>query len=270
MLASAPGSFRFTGEITAAQRSYFEENGFLKFEEMMTPEQVEIMREDAVSLEARTLRGEIPLADVDDLVAPSIDATGRKVLHRLPYFTRYNARTAALFGAVLPRIAAGLLGPRGWILEDTLHGIIRQMKMGGKTSSYSQIHWHVDFTEDHMLTPVVVVGTYLDASTRENGCLALIPGSHRFPLARRVPPTLFVEAQPGDVICHAHNIYHGSGPVADPHYQRTTIYAYLSGGIDPGPDLPYAPEDVKQEIKTIWADDTSRGHEFEVEVESGA
>ncbi len=100
--------------------------------------------------------------------------------------------------------------------------------------------------------PVVTIGIYLDPSTTRNGCLAVAPMSHRYP-SRRLPSVpLFVEVQPGDVICHAHGVYHGSGPVLPGAPSRATLYLYFCGGTYPGPDLPFAGAARKDEARNLF------------------
>jgi len=239
--------------VSEGQRAYFEEYGFIVFAGVFSRDEVAVIREDAEVLATRTLADEIPASDVDDLTPRSRDERGNELLHRLPYFTRYSPRTRALVDT--PRLHAlgrALVGEQAWLLEDTLHGVIWQMKYGGRDSAYSEIRWHVDFRDDHLLAPVVSAGIYLDESTSENGCLAVVPASHRFPPRRLPPVPVLVEARPGDVVCHAHDLLHGSGPVRRDGSRRATLYLYFCGGAYPGPDLPFAGEEAKREIKKLF------------------
>jgi ectoine hydroxylase-related dioxygenase (phytanoyl-CoA dioxygenase family) len=141
------------------------------------------------------------------------------------------------------------------MLEDTMHGVIWQMKRGGKRSAYSRIRWHIDFRDDHPLAPVMSAGIYLDRSTVDNGCLAVVPGSHRFPPGPAIPPIpYYIEAEPGDVVCHAHDVYHGSGPALADSDRRATLYIYFCGGEHPGEvDLPFASEEAKSESRRLFS-----------------
>jgi ectoine hydroxylase-related dioxygenase (phytanoyl-CoA dioxygenase family) len=249
---SAPHRFTLGERVSEGQRRYYEEFGFIVFGGVLSPEEVGTIRREAEALEERTLAGELPATDVDDLTPASFDDDGRKRLHRLPYFTRYCPASSEIVHQ--PKIASlqSLLAEGGWMLEDTLHGAIWQLKRGGKGSKYSEIRWHIDFDDDHALSPVVSAGIYLDDSTTQNGCLALAPMSHRYPPRRLPPVPLLIEAQAGDIVCHAHNIYHGSGPVPPGAPSRATLYLYFCGGVYPGPDLPFAPAERKQGIRQLF------------------
>lgn len=251
VLAPAAPGFTFTGEVTAAQRDFYEEYGFIAYRHVFARSEVEAIRADARELESRTLKGEIPAAHCDQVLPPGEDEAGRTFLHRLPYFTRYCEHTRRLITERgLDAIGTGLIGSRTWRLDDTMGGAIWQLKMGGK-GHYSVIDWHLDFPEDHPLVPVVSVGIYLDPSTINNGCLMVVPASNRYPIGRVAPSPLAVEAEPGDIFCHAYNIFHASGPIGD-QQRRATLYLYYSGGNYPGPGLPFAGEEATRRIRSLF------------------
>ncbi|HEV2999127.1 MAG TPA: phytanoyl-CoA dioxygenase family protein [Solirubrobacteraceae bacterium] len=256
---SAAHGFALGDGVTAGQRAWYEQFGFIVFRGVLSPEEVETIRGEAEALERRTLAGELPPSDVDDLTPPSRDEAGNARLHRLPYFTRYCPGAREIVHQ--PRIAslARLVADDAWMLEDTLHGAIWQLKRGGKGSRYSEIRWHIDFEDDHVLSPVVSAGIYLDESTVRNGCLAVVPMSHRYPPRKLPPVPLLVEARPGDVVCHAHNVYHGSGPVLAGAPSRATLYLYFCGGEYPGPDLPFAPPEHRSRVRRLFVGAGERG-----------
>jgi phytanoyl-CoA hydroxylase len=254
--AFGPPSFPFGREVTAGQADFYEEYGFLVYRGVFSEEEVRTIREDARDLERRTLNGEIPPERRDQLLPPGKDKNGRLYLHRLLYFTRYCERTRRLIEERgLDAIGPGLLGEGAWRLDDTMGGAIWQMKTGGK-GSYSSIDWHLDFPEDHPLVPVVSAGIYLDPSQINNGCLMVVPTSHRYPPSRVPPTPLAVEAAPGDVICHAYNIFHESGPISEGQ-QRATLYLYFCAADYPGAWLPFAGEEGKKKIQTLFHSDVA-------------
>lgn len=257
---SGPPSFRFTGEVTAGQTDFYEEYGFLVYRGVFSEAEVSIIQKDAQELERRTLAGEIPAEHRDELLPPGRDERGRLYLHRLLYFTRYSERTRRLIeGRKLDAIGAGLLGKGAWCLDDTMGGAIWQMKKGGK-GSYSSIDWHLDFPENHVLAPVVSAGIYLNPSQIGNGCLMVVPGSHKYPPSRVPPTPLAIEAAPGDVVCHAYNIFHESGPISDDQ-KRATLYLYLCAGEYPGAWRPFAGEEGKKKIQTLFHSDVAAAEE---------
>lgn len=219
---------------------FFRRYGFLILDQVFDAAEVQAIRDDATTLEQRTLRGDVPKHLRDEILRPSVDAGGHQRLHRLPYFTYMNERTSKLIDSrhFIP-LGQQLLGVRPWMLFDTMGGAIWQLKLGG-SSSYSSIQWHLDFPDYHPLSPVASAGIYLDDSTTTNGCLIVVPGSHRYPPTPRdrLEP-MPVEVRAGDVVIHAHNLLHEGLPAAA-GTRRATLYLYLCAGEYPGQWIPFS------------------------------
>lgn len=67
---------------------------------------------------------------------------------------------------------------------------------------------------------------FLDESTRENGCLEVVPGSHLLPprvgfFDERPAGVEFVTAKRGDVVIHDVRIFHGSSTSCSPNLRRS-------------------------------------------------
>lgn len=73
---------------------------------------------------------------------------------------------------------------------------------------------------------------YLDPSTKENGALWAIPGSHRGgwdnleELDFNIPEAVLLEAQPGDILFHSTGVLHGSPPNRSGGLRRTFYVHY--------------------------------------------
>jgi ectoine hydroxylase-related dioxygenase (phytanoyl-CoA dioxygenase family) len=236
--------FQFNGSVTAEERAFYDRFGFLVYRGVFNADDIQLIKADAESLEADTLAGNIPAEHRDKVLAPSYDEHGKASLHRLPYFTLYSPRTRELVERRgLDALGPGLLGRPTWRFEDSIDGAVWQMKRR-KRSSYSALDWHLDFPHDHPVAPLVNVGIYLDAATTQNGCLVVVPGSHRFPPRRLEPVGLPVQVDAGDVICHANNILHHSGPVLD-DTSRATLYLYYAAGRKPTAGTAYTHQDAE-------------------------
>jgi phytanoyl-CoA hydroxylase len=233
--------FRFAGSVSEEQRAFYDRYGFVVYRGVFSAEEIDIIQTDAARLEADTLAGRIPAEHHDVVLNPSHDERGKASLHRLPYFTLYCQETRELVERRgLDALGPGLLGRPTWRFEDSIDGAVWQMKRR-KNSSYNALDWHLDFPHDHPVSPLVNVGIYLDAATTVNGCLMVVPGSHRFPACRIDPVGLPVEVEAGDVICHANNILHQSGPVLD-ETSRATLYLYYAAGLKPADGTIYTHE----------------------------
>jgi ectoine hydroxylase-related dioxygenase (phytanoyl-CoA dioxygenase family) len=112
--------------------------------------------------------------------------------------------------------------------------VVAKMPGGG-----AAVPWHRDppgemnIREGADAAPDFVVDIYLDASTRDNGCLWARPGSHRWTenesdsLDFSVPGAITVEAEPGDMLLHCTGVLHGS-PRNESGAMRRTLYLYFA------------------------------------------
>jgi phytanoyl-CoA hydroxylase len=104
----------------------------------------------------------------------------------------------------------------------------------------AEVPWHRDVELDDIVAnggdPCrdFTIDIYLDPSTRANGALWAIPGSHRGSPAS-VPSSDFtrddaviLEANPGDVFVHATTLLHGSPPNTSGESRRT-VYVHYRG-----------------------------------------
>ncbi len=245
--------FTFNGGVSLGQKQFYDTYGFIIFKGVLSTQEQATILEDAYELEQRTLAGTIPVSDIDDITPVGTMPDGKPLVHRLPYFTRYSPRSRTLIEEKqLLALGRGLIGEQAWLLEDTMHGAIFQQKLAAPQSQYSHIHWHIDFPADHVLGPVVSIGMYLDASTVANGCLLLVPASHRFPPGRFQAPAIPIEVEAGDVVCHADRIYHASTRPTERGAIRRTLYLYICAGTYPGANLPFSSEQTKRSVRTLF------------------
>jgi len=102
-----------------------------------------------------------------------------------PLFERIMRSAAVL------DIVAALIGP-----DVRYHHSKLNMKSAGVGSA---VEWHQDFVFfPHTNDDVLAVGIALDDCTQENGCLLVIPGSHRGPILDHHQGDVFVGAVPSD------------------------------------------------------------------------
>lgn len=98
-----------------------------------------------------------------------------------PIFDRINRLPQLL------DVVAALIGP-----EIRYQG----SKLNMKAAAYgSPVEWHQDFAfYPHTNDDLLAVGIYLDDCTLDNGCMLMIPGSHRWPILDHHQDGVFVGA----------------------------------------------------------------------------
>lgn len=101
--------------------------------------------------------------------------------------------------------------------------------------------WHVQ-PPLAVLQNMITLRLHLDAATTENGCLKLIPGSHRGGLlsAEQVAAYVethaatYVEASAGDALLMRPHLLHASEKAARPAARRILHFEYVSHDLPPG------------------------------------
>ena len=135
-------------------------------------------------------------------------------------------------------IVSQLIGSSVWTNGNKLN-----MKSGGFGSP---VEWHQDwawypFTNDDLLA----VGVCIDDMTEENGCLLVIPGSHRGPILNHHLDGIFaggvteesfddtaaekLEVKAGGISIHHVRTLHGSLPNLSPYPRRLLLFQYCAG-----------------------------------------
>lgn len=177
-------------------------------------------------------------------------------------FADFNIVNAVLPRKYAPELAGNLFEQRAQVLAEQLIGDDAQQdydqflsKRPGREQAV--FAWHQDLGYWPTGTPDTRTATFslaLDDATPENGCLQVVPGSHREPALRAHRPilrsdpqtglrdeahTLTVDLLPADAVLHLpvmrggitiHNerIVHGSGGNPSSRWRRTYILAHRS------------------------------------------
>ncbi len=167
------------------QINFYNEHGFLVVEDAIPMDMIEEARaavEDFVE-QSRAVTEHTDVYDLEPSHSPEEPRVRRLknpvAIH--PIFDRI-ARCDPLLD-----IVADLIGP-----DIRLHG----NKLNMKAAEFgSPVEWHQDFAfYPHTNDDLLAVGVYLDDCTLENGCLLMIPGSHRWEILDHHQDGVFVGA----------------------------------------------------------------------------
>lgn len=171
--------------LTRSQIDQYQETGFLAVEGVFAREDLEALRCVTDELVEQS-RGVTEHTDVYDLEPGHSPETPR--VRRIkspcavhPLFAEIAARDMLL------DLVASLLGS-----AIRLHG----NKMNLKSAEYgSPVQWHQDFAfYPHTNDDLLAVGIALDDCTLQNGCMLMLPGSHRGPILDHHQDGFFVGA----------------------------------------------------------------------------
>ena len=220
-------------------RERFEKDGFTVIRNAITPQMLDALRRTTDELIDRSRQ----LTRSDDSFDLEPDHSAER-----PRLRRINHPVvqAPIFwelassGAILD-IIEQLIGP-----DIKFHHSKLNTKVGG---GGTEIGWHQDFAFfPHTNDDLVACGIALDNSTTENGCLLVVPGTHRIGLLNhRLPNDEFVgkitdspdgrfdpdkavpvELKAGDMSIHHAMVVHGSLQNNSPKSRRLLIYQYAA------------------------------------------
>ena len=222
--------------LTEDQKTFFEENGYLPYERVLSDEEVAQLRERSEAIIARRvdhvperyiqLEGAFrnsPNADEDRL-----DQV-RKMTH-LCYFD--DLFEAVARNPEIVDVIEDLLGPNIKFYCDQL---MMKPRFNGTIT-----HWHQDSVAWPQFAPQGHVSCWvaLDDATVENGCMTVLPGSHKWgPIERdrkeaflestSIPDPMPVEVKAGHCMFHHGLNFHRTGANPTPNRRRGLALHYL-------------------------------------------
>ena len=192
---------------------FYHEYGYLHLPGVLSSAEVEQLQKATDRLIEFASSWQIPQQDFQYRRDPD---TGKHVLNRKNSTSKRAVEVQALYGHPrLLAIAEDLLGRDFTLADDAL--VIKMPEYG------APVPWHRDLATRTLRSAtdsLAVVGVDLDASTLDNGCVHLIPGTHKWDLVDiqdlvdehgfNLPGAIPVETEPGDVLVHAGNALHAS------------------------------------------------------------
>jgi ectoine hydroxylase-related dioxygenase (phytanoyl-CoA dioxygenase family) len=172
------------------QAAYFHVHGYLAVQDAFSPAEVERLRASLTSLEQKARR----LTESTDRLKLKLFGAGAEnpVVQQVaePHEISGEWRDLAADPRILD-VVERLIGP------DIL--LYYSMLMMKPARSGAPAPWHQDFAFFvHDRARLVACQVYLDDSTVENGCIHVVPGSHKFGLLNHFAGDTFTEAVQGD------------------------------------------------------------------------
>lgn len=159
--------------VTREQVDFYRENGFLAVEGVFSEAEMAEARRVVEEL-VEAARDITDHTDVYDL-EPSHSAAEPRVRRLKSPAAVHPVFDSLIRHPAMLDIVCALLGP-----EIRMHG----NKLNMKAAEYgSPVEWHQDFAfYPHTNDDLLAVGIALDDCLPENGCMLMVPGSHRWPI----------------------------------------------------------------------------------------
>lgn len=92
--------------------------------------------------------------------------------------------------------------------SDTRISVFRAMFMNKPAHKGTFLPWHQDRWTMLDRDPIVTIWLALDPATKKNGCVQIIPGSHRFGLINPTHPSGFLSKAQAAAICASDRVEH--------------------------------------------------------------
>jgi ectoine hydroxylase-related dioxygenase (phytanoyl-CoA dioxygenase family) len=229
--------------LTPAQIQFYRDSGYLGIENVFSPAEVaELGRvTDEFVEKSRAVTANDAVFDLEPSHTPETPRL-RRLKDPIKQHPAY--RRAILHPKVL-KIVSQLIGP-----SITSNGNKLNLKLANVGSP---VEWHQDWAfYPHTNDDLLAVGVAMDDSSLENGCLMVLPGTHRGPILDHHQDGVFAGAvtepgfrpdgavpillKAGGISIHHTRLLHGSAPNLSPHMRRLLLFQYCAA--DAWPLLP--------------------------------
>jgi ectoine hydroxylase-related dioxygenase (phytanoyl-CoA dioxygenase family) len=157
----------------ADQRAQYAELGYVTFPEMLERSEVDVLQAALAELLAEA--DEVPDGvEATEVFSFTRSDTGERRVRRIfNPIAHHQAFHDLVFHPRIVDAVEGLIGP-----NIQLHHT--KLNLKPPASGQARFEWHQDYPFfPHSNYDLVAVAVHIDESTEENGCLRVIPGSHR-------------------------------------------------------------------------------------------
>ncbi len=242
--------FTLGTEITEEQLNFFDEFGFIHFEDFLSTEDV-----DDIIKSTETLQHHWVINQVNQVngipIKYGYNEHGEKIVQRFPFTNLFSSEIQALLKHNSIQLLKSLM-PGSRIGEQEKDGVVVNHYVNVPNSSYKQLGWHTDSARDifygKKVLPMLNVGLYFDDSSEDNGGLRVLPGTHKqnafkmlfhkayFLSKREDGGEILVNAKKGDLVIHDGRMWHrvGQSPYFGERSRRRVMYIpFVTGDYQP-------------------------------------
>jgi hypothetical protein len=243
--------FKLGTEITREQRAFLDEHGFLVFERVAKPREVETIIAEIDRIEQDWLReGRESVNGIPLFAGKKKD--GARLIQRFPFTSLFSDEIERFVrdDRFLP--VRGLIGNDTRVGDEEKDGVVFNRYLNMPGSARPNLGWHTDGLRDlfylRMPKQMLNVGLHFDTCTKDTGGLRILPGTHRqgflsmcfkkpyFVSNRPDPNEIAVETERGDLTVHDGRTWHRveGSPFVGPKSLRRSMYVpYLTDAYQP-------------------------------------
>jgi phytanoyl-CoA hydroxylase len=158
-----------TQQTAAEQKAFYEDQGYLVFPQLLDAAELAELR--AALADVLEQAANLPEPDPNFLVAPGDDG-GEHLIRVFNPIAYHRTFYDLIFNPKIVDIIENLIGPNIQLRHTTLN-----LKPPSKFSTWL---WHQDYPFfPHTNYDLIAAMIFLDDATPENGCLTVLPGSHK-------------------------------------------------------------------------------------------
>ena len=226
---------RFSNSISASDADFFREHGVLLIKNVISPEELAILRSESLDLVKKAMASEL---DDPDYMYAAHEATGTKVPFRIDYVTDKMLSARVLLGH--PFVLRSVEKITGKSFIPTWESKVFKIEGAG-----AAVNWHRDGGPTLPdLPPVFFADFYLDDAD-ETSALRAIPGSHKWSREKAMAriaalneadqfdgdDIVVLPMKAGDMLFHNVHALHGS-PAATSALRRVVYFAFRSISVE--------------------------------------
>lgn len=239
--------FELGETITAEQRQFFDEYGFIHFKKFIHQEAVKELIAASQEVQQRWLTNGVKKINGVP-IKYGVDLDGQPIVQRFAFINKHHSVPHEFLQDPRFRILLDLVGADARLGEDEKDGMVFNHYVNGPGSKFTQMGWHVDGLRDIFqgtkLNPMLNVGIHLSNLKPENGGLRIIPGTHKqglYDLLFRKahflshtpdPEEIAVIPEAGDLTIHDGRLWHrvAKSSVVGEESRRRVIYIPIITG----------------------------------------
>jgi ectoine hydroxylase-related dioxygenase (phytanoyl-CoA dioxygenase family) len=233
--------------ITNDQRRFFDENGFIHFENFINTEAVDQIISAAHEVQNNLIQQNTSKINGVPLKYGA-DLNGKVLIQRFAFINQQHDVFAKLTKDKRFKTLLNLAGPEARLGVNEKDGMVFNHYVNGPESRFTKMGWHTDGLRDifhgQKLNPMLNVGIHLSNLKPENGGLRIIPGTHKqglFKLLFRKKyfldngpdrDELAILPKAGDLTIHDGRLWHrvAQSSVVGEESRRRVIYIPIIAG----------------------------------------